>query len=169
MADLNKKLENSQVQIPKQQKKTADLPLDVTLLQQQDRQRALLKQDNSSINYQLRLQKHALGGGAGLSQLASEGMREAREESEETQSAELPVYQKHYKLHGLLIKAREFSKDFNVKVISNMHKKLRGRLSARPYEVDMPNSEHVAKRRQKKNYLWVFFLLGISAALWYFF
>ncbi len=169
MADLNKKLENSQIQIPKQEKKIPDLQLDVTLLQKKDQQRALLQQDNSAVNQQLRFKKHALGGGAGLSQLSVEGMGEAREELHETQSVELPVYQKQYKLQGCLVKAKEFSKDLNVKVVSNMQKKLRGRLSARPYEVDMPNSEHVIKQWNKKNYVWVFFLLGLFAAAWYLF
>lgn len=166
MVDLNKKLENSQVQIPKQEKKTVDLPLDVTLLQQKDRQRAVVQQDNSEVKFQLRLHKHALGGGAGLSQLSVEGMKEARGELQEAHAIELPVYQKQYKVQGLLIKAKEFSKDFNVKVVSSLHKKLRGRLSARPYEVDMPNSEHVVKQGNKKNYFWVFFLLGFILA-WY--
>lgn len=167
MTDLNKKLENSQVQIPKQEKKTADLPLDVTILLQQDQQRALLQQDKSAKNFQLRLHKHALGGGAGLSQLSSEGMKEAREELRETQSVELPVYQKQYRVQKIINAVKEFSKDLNVHVVSNMHKKLRGRLSARPYEVDMPNSEHVVKQGYKKSYLWLFFILGFIAVVWY--
>lgn len=165
MTEAIKKIDNSELKIPKQEKK---VQLDVTLLQQEDQQRMLEQQNNSNISHEKRLVMHAQGGGAGLSQLSVEGMKHGRARSKETSALKLPVYLKHYKVHGLIKTARGLYRLYSSRAISSLHKKLRGRISARPHQVDMPTYGRLARKRRKKIYRLVFLVLGLILLAWYF-
>lgn len=94
--------------------------------------------------------KVALGGGAGASQLAVEGMQTARREGlEESQMNE---YRRSKS--GRLTRVNNFHRMQRAKVyriVDEMMRKVRSRISARPAELDMPTSARLlefTKRRE---------------------